>query len=402
MSFSENSDEWNMTKSRRNMTTHSQNEIATPKPAQSVRGLSRRRFLAGSMLGLGGAVLASSPLALHAQQLEPFTLAPNSLTTGRGLGSDSSKPKVDFTDKMREYVIALSRWAKSYRSDFSIVAMNGLELTEYLETTLFAARGTAEPARDYLRALDGILSEAPFFGYENYGEPTNGEESKYILGYLDRLKLEGLKYLIVDYTNKIENMQAARKQLSGLDAIYYAAPPPGMQLSTLAKVPRTPIGSNPHVIDNLRQAKNFAMVLDSSPYGTKDAYINALAETNYDTLIIDPFHRGTIPLAYDDMKRLRYKKTGTPRTLMAYINIATAETYRYYWKSNWRTGSPDFIGEGNLLARWGQEHHVHYWTPKWQSLIYGSEASYLGGVMKLGFDGVLLGGLDEHSWWLDY
>lgn len=34
--------------------------------------------------------------------------------------------------------------------------------------------------------------------------------------------------------------------------------------------------------------------------------------------------------------------------------------------------------------------------------MFGSENSYLGGIMKLGFDGVVLGGLNEYSWWLDY
>jgi cysteinyl-tRNA synthetase len=366
--------------------------------------MSRRRFVSRSLLGLGCAAIANSPFGAVAQQLEPFTPPPNSLSQGQGLGLglENNKPKVDFTEEMREYVIALSRWAKSYRSDFSIIAMNALELTEFLETTLFAARGTAEPARNYLRALDGLMIEAPFYGFENYGEPTNAEETKYILGYLERLKFEGLQYLIVDYTQTWADMQKARQQLSGMDALYYGAPPPGMQLSSLAKVPNSPIGSNPHVVDNLRQSKNYAMVLDSSPYGTKHAYIDALLATNYDTLIIDPFHRGTIPLTYDDMNRLRYKKTGTPRTLMAYLNIATAETYRYYWQSNWRTGNPSFLSEGNLLARWGQEHHVHYWSREWQSIIYGSENSYLGNIMKLGFDGVVLAGLDEYAWWLDY
>ncbi|MDG4721270.1 MULTISPECIES: endo alpha-1,4 polygalactosaminidase [Thalassospira] len=391
-----------MVKRRQDMTSQNRGTIAEQETLRSGPDLSRRRFLAGSALGLGSAILASRPFSLHAQQLEPFIPAPNSLSNGRNLDSDNGKPRVQFTEEMRSYVIAISRWAKSYRNDFSVIAMNGLELTEFLETTLFATRGTAEPARDYLRALDGILSEAPFYGYEHYGEKTKEAETKYILGYLERLKYEGLQYLVVDYTNNSDEMQAAREQLSGLDALYYAAPPPGKQLSSLAKVPRTPIGSNPHVIDNLRQAKNFALVLDSSPYGTKEAYLDALVETNYDTLIIDPFHRGTIPLTYDDMKRLRYKRTGTPRTIMAYLNIGTAETFRYYWKSNWRTGSPDFIGEGNLLSRWGQEHHVYFWKREWQNLIYGSEGSYLGGIMKLGFDGVLLGGLDEYAWWQDY
>ncbi|NIZ03387.1 hypothetical protein HCZ99_17475 [Thalassospira lucentensis] len=368
----------------------------------AANGLSRRRFIEGGIAGLSAALLSGSPMLVHAQALEPFTPPPNSLTAPKGLGTDDNKPKVDFTQAMRDYVIGLSRWAKGYRSDFSIIAMNALELTEFLETTLFAARGTAEPARDYLRALDGILVEAPFYGYDTYGAATDSEETKYILGYLERIKLEGLQYLIVDYTNKTADMQKARRQLSDLDALYYAAPPPDKQLSSLASVPSNPIGSNPHIIDNIRNSKNFAMVLDSSPYGTKAAYIDALTATNYDTLIIDPFHRGTIPLTYDDMKRLRYKRVGTPRTILAYINVATAETYRYYWQSAWRAGSPDFISEGNLTARWGQEHHVQYWSPEWQRLIYGSEGSYLGGIMKLGFDGVVLGGLDEYSWWLDY
>ena len=90
------------------------------------------------------------------------------------------------------------------------------------------------------------------------------------------------------------------------------------------------------------------------------------------------------------------------RTILAYLNIGTAETYRYYWQNNWRAGSPEFIGEGNLDARWGQEHHVYYWSQAWQNIMFGSENSYLGGIMKLGFDGVVLGGLNEYSWWLDY
>ena len=98
--------------------------------------LSRRRFLEGGILGLGSAMLAASPLRVHAQQLEPFTPSPNSLSSAPGQGIHTGKPKVIFTEEMRDYVIAISRWAKSYRSDFSIIAINALELTEYLEKTL--------------------------------------------------------------------------------------------------------------------------------------------------------------------------------------------------------------------------------------------------------------------------
>ncbi|WP_417815637.1 hypothetical protein [Thalassospira alkalitolerans] len=398
-----------MTETDRQLTQLS-NQImrtTTYRPHRKAACSTSVRFSWKRIIAVGGIVLGGllAPLSnvstVNAQQLEPFVPAPNSLSKLNNQ-TESGKPNVEFADEMRDFVIQLSRWAKSYRSDFSIIALNGLELTEYLETTLFAARGTAEPARDYLRALDGIMIEAPFYGYEKYGEPTDGEESKYILGFMERLKAIGLRYFALDYTDKSDAQQAARQKIRNFDALYYAAPPPDKQLSTLAKTPRTPIGANPHVIDNIRDAKNYAIVLDSSPYGTKESFINALLDTNYDVLVIDPFHRGTIPLTYDDMKRLRYKKIGTPRTILAYLNIGTAETFRYYWKNGWRPGSPAFVGEGNLLARWGQEHHVFYWSKEWQDILFGNENSYLGGIMKLGFDGVVLGGLDEYSWWLDY
>lgn len=61
----------------------------TRKPAQNASGgnavpksISRRHFLGTGAAGLGGALLASTPLGAVAQQLEPFIPAPNSLTEG--------------------------------------------------------------------------------------------------------------------------------------------------------------------------------------------------------------------------------------------------------------------------------------------------------------------------------
>ena len=99
----------------------------------------------------------------------------------------------------------------------------------------FASRGTAEPARNYLRALDGIMIEALFYGFDKYGEPTDSEETKYILGYLDRMKSSGLEYFALDYNDKSDVQQAARQKLRDLNALYYAAPPPDKQLSTLSE-----------------------------------------------------------------------------------------------------------------------------------------------------------------------
>ena len=93
-------------------------QVTGPQMPATKAAVSRRRFLEGSMLGLGSALLASSPLSLHAQQLEPFIPAPNSLSQGRGLPAETNKPKVDFTEEMRQtlavpYNVAIDKSAQS-------------------------------------------------------------------------------------------------------------------------------------------------------------------------------------------------------------------------------------------------------------------------------------------------
>ena len=101
------------------------------------------------------------------------------------------------------------------------------------------------------------------------------------------------------------------------------------------------------------------------------------------------------------MRKLRYKKIGTPRLLLAYIDVGTAQTYRYYWRSDWRAGSPDFISSASNTGRWGQENHVHYWEPQWQNIIFGNANSYVAGLMQMGFDGIVMDGIDDYRWWVD-
>lgn len=370
-------------------------------------------------LAIALAFTTTMPRPAHAQQLEPFVPPAGSLqkqglseapsTTGRAGPIDPNavlNPEVlsdiNFQQEMRNFVMGISRWSKRYVGHFSIIAMNGLDLTEQLEASLFASRGIAKPASGYIHALDGVMIEAPFYGMSKYGEATDPVETEYIDGYIKRLsQTSSLRFYIQDYTDKQAQMNAARQKIKGLPGLYYAAPPPGKQLAALPKVPSSPIGTNAAVVNAIDKAKNYAMIVDSKAYGSKAEYINALANTNFDVVILDAFYRGTEPLTYADMKKLRYKRVGTPRLLLAYLDIGTAQSWRYYWKNEWQTGKPPFIDKPKSDARWGQEYHVRYWHDDWQKIIFGSEDSYLGGLMKLGFDGVVLDGLEDYKWWLE-
>ena len=115
-------------------------------------------------------------------------------------------------------------------------------------------------------------------------------------------------------------------------------------------------------------------------------------ETNYDLLIVDVLH-GRKPLSRQAVETLKFKKIGDRRLVFAAVNIGSAANYRYYWKQTWREGSPGWI---NAPVRDDPDRYqVQFWRPEWQRIIYGDTNSYLYGIIALGFDGVLLEGIEE-------
>ena len=90
---------------------------------------------------------------------------------------------------------------------------------------------------------------------------------------------------------------------------------------------------------------------------------------------------------------MKFKKLGARRLVFAYMNIGAAENYRYYWRDNWREGEPSFISES--IPSNPDKHYVKYWQAGWRRIITGNTNSYIYGIIKQGFDGVILGGLNS-------
>jgi cysteinyl-tRNA synthetase len=96
---------------------------------------------------------------------------------------------------------------------------------------------------------------------------------------------------------------------------------------------------------------------------------------------------------------------GGPKLVLAYMSIGEAETYRWYWQSQWDanrdgtpdSGSPSWLGPSN--PNWPNNYKVRYWELEWQSVIYGSANSYLDKIIDAGFDGVYLDIVDGFEFW---
>jgi len=297
---------------------------------------------------------------------------------------------VDFREKMREFVTTIGSQARTVNPNFVIVAENGLALVDKADpnddTNLF-------PARTYMRAISGVLET------KMLNENVLGPQGKLLPSLEDALKIRKTNEKTAnDFSLPILNLEYS-KEPATIDKLYQASVKKGYTpfvgenetLSSKPKQPKTAFHANPRSIRAISDIRNFLYVKSSQAFGNKNEYLQSLRATNYDALIIDVFHNGN-PLTRQDIGLLKYKNLGTRRLVLAEMDISSAATFHYYWGNDWKQGNPPYIY--TPIRNDPDRHHAIYWDAGWQAIITGNVKSYLYGILDLGFDGVLLKGVD--------
>ncbi|WZP00929.1 endo alpha-1,4 polygalactosaminidase [Isosphaeraceae bacterium EP7] len=301
-------------------------------------------------------------------------------------------PKRDYRADMRAFVAAISLKAKAQTPGFLVVPQGGLELlTEDAEPD-------GKLAAAYLGAIDGVGQEEVFYGFENVDDrKTPRPESEAFLKLLDVAKKAGKGVLVTDYATKrpLVDDAYARNKAAGL--VGFVADRRG--LDRIPRYPAKPPGVNTADVRSFADVKNFLYLIDGGRFETLANYLGAMARTDHDLLIIDPFSGDWAPTAAD-IDRLKRKPGGGRRLVLCYLSIGEAEDYRPYWKPAWTKAPPPFLGPEN--PDWKGNFSVRYWDSAWRSIILDGPGSPLGRILAAGFDGVYLDKVDEYGWFEDH
>lgn len=133
--------------------------------------------------------------------------------------------------------------------------------------------------------------------------------------------------------------------------------------------------------------------------------VDDIARVPADLVVMDHARNGgRDALSPQEVDRARKGPDGRKRLVVSYISIGEAEEFRYYWKPEWTAAAkandkarmPAWWKAANCA--WPGAHAVRFWDPTWKALIYGNgEESFIGRIVKAGFDGVYLDRVDIYE-----
>ncbi|MBF0246937.1 MAG: hypothetical protein HQL36_02525 [Alphaproteobacteria bacterium] len=302
---------------------------------------------------------------------------------------------IPFRDEMRAFVQNISAYARSLKPGFVVIGRGGLGLVTKPnpedDTQAF-------PARTFMRAIDGVM-ETGLSRPLPVIKGNDGKPKKLPPEVLDAHKRQEENIdTAIRFGVPVFDLDYAQKPAE-IDKLYFRSAKRGLIPfvagdEVMGQVPRWPKGAyraNPKSLTTAGQAENFLYVANSQAFGSGYDYIQALRDSNHDIVVVDVYH-GRTPLTPDAINQLKYKKLGSRRLVLAQLDISSAATYHFFWQPHWKPGDPEFIG--NPIAEDPDRHRVRYWKEQWQGIVSGNTSSYIYGIIDLGFDGVVLNGLD--------
>ncbi len=314
----------------------------------------------------------------------------------------------NYREMMRDVIVALEQYARENRPEFQIILDGGQDLLtrgqwendlddlhraemagaqtddERFLLKLFSPEhpiAVGSPIRRYIMAADGLLLTDQICGRAR--GKLSPENEKIVKEY-------GL-FLI-----GAEHCASEKEQKNAVTTLAKNKIPVHADTDKKASFNHIPAETelfleNPNNIDSLAKVRNMLIMTDTRNFTDKDLWIKALGETNYDLLIIEPFFKSNIPLTKEEVKEIQAKKIGARRLVFAVLNVAVAEDTRLYWEHGWKLREPAWLRFQSKTNPAGIV--VDYWNPAWKRIL----GAYFKSIMDLGFDGIVLQGVDEHK-----
>jgi hypothetical protein len=243
----------------------------------------------------------------------------------------------NYRDEMRKVVEELGTYARKRDPNFSVATYGGFDLLTWsqrefdlaeikrpdVDKTLGDTTTTVGyPIRRYMQQVGGVILDGFFCA------PLRVPE-----GDVRAMRDQNVKLTAIDHCplGRVPEafVAAARSGIvAHVDADFDM--PATKQFAAVPDF--RPIPENSGSVENLSQARNMLVNLNSRRFGSREAWLAALGKTNHDVLILDGFYNGNQALTKDEVRRLKFKALGARRLVLAWLDVGHAADDRYYTK----------------------------------------------------------------------
>lgn len=302
----------------------------------------------------------------------------------------------NYRDEMRMIIEDLASYARARVPGFTVVMYGGFDLLSWSQREF----DLAELRRpEDVRPSTLADTELPVgFPMRRFQQRVNGfildgfycAPIRVPLADVEAMRSQSLKALSVDHCPP-ERAQMAF-EFARRDGI--VAHVDTDTTRKFASVPRVrPNPENPASVENLWAARSMLINLDNRGFGSKFNWLQALKNTNHDVLVVDGFYNGNQALTKDEVRSLKFKKLGSRRLVLAWIDVGQASDDSYYWQREWQVGNPSWISA--LDRTHPGKYHLEFWNPAWKAII----GKTFAGLVDMGFDGIVLANVEAYRRW---
>ncbi len=135
-----------------------------------------------------------------------------------------------------------------------------------------------------------------------------------------------------------------------------------------------------------------------------DRQYDQLLDSHYDMYVLELVVTEKGMEDYDiaglvyDIRQRNIAIRGVDPIILAYVDVAQAEDWRWYWRRSWGIGEPPWI-VGDDPNDWEGNFPVVYWHPTWEDIvIYGHRGrSHVQETLDAGFDGIYMDWVEAFS-----
>lgn len=125
--------------------------------------------------------------------------------------------------------------------------------------------------------------------------------------------------------------------------------------------------------------------IHSFGYYTSKIDPDKVMKSGYEMMIVNEADSNSNLFTKDAVTKM--KSSG--KVVLAEVSVGYAENYRWYWKKEWTTTKPSFLGDEYTP---NQFYVKEWWNPEWWQVTTG----IIDKAMEAGFDGVVLEGIDVY------